>query len=160
MSKYAPRKSLEQIYKSYVRSQIEYGDVIFHESPSINNPFSFDISEKMQEFEQIQYSAALAVSGAWKGSSKSKLYSELGWESLSQRRWFRRMCLFFKIINKSAPSYLNYCITFPQPPRLSRFGRPLAPVCDIPWCVTFLLEPSNLVFPFFHLVFILEKYSE
>ena len=30
MSKYAPRKSLEQIYKSYVIPQIDYGDVIFN----------------------------------------------------------------------------------------------------------------------------------
>jgi hypothetical protein len=123
MSKYAPRKSLEQIYKSYVRSQIEYGDVIFHKSPSINNPLSFDISDKMQQLERVQYRAALAVSGAWKGTSKSKIYAELGWESLSQRRWFRRMCLFYKILNNGTPSYLKNCINFPQPPQLSRYGR-------------------------------------
>ena len=148
MSKYAPpRESLEQIYKSYVRSQIEYGDVIFHETPS-NNPFSFDISEKMHQLEKIQYSAALAVSGAWKGTSYQKLYSELGWESLSQRRWFRRMCLFFKIINKSAPLYLQNCVSFPEPPRLSRFGRPLEtqpqpPVCD------FITRTDRFRFSFF-----------
>ena len=135
MSKYAPRKSLEQIYKSYVRSQIEYGDVIFHEPP--NNPFSFDISDKMLQLEKIQYSAALAVSGAWKGTSKSKLYAELGWESLSQRRWYRRMCLFYKILNNGTPSYLRNVLSFPSPPRLSRYGRALTssrvspPVCDI-----------------------------
>ena len=123
MSKYAPRKSLEQIYKSYVRSQIEYGDVIFHKSPSTNNPFSFDISDKMQHLERVQYRAALAVSGAWKGTSKSKIYAELGWESLSQRRWFRRMCLFYKILNNGTPPYLKNCITFPEPPLLSRYGR-------------------------------------
>ena len=30
---------------------------------------------------------ALAVTGAWQGSNRSKLYDELGWESLSNRRW-------------------------------------------------------------------------
>ena len=138
MSKYAPRKSLEQIYKSYVRSQIEYGDVIFHRLPRVNNPFSFDISDTMQKLESVQYRAALAVSGAWKGTSKSKLYIELGWESLSQRRWFRRMCLFYKIINNGTPPFLKNCITFPDPPRLSLYGRPtsnvrnIPPLCNIP----------------------------
>ena len=137
MSKYAPRKSLEQIFKSYVRSQIEYGDVIFHKLPLDNNPISFDISDSMQKVESVQYQAALAVSGAWKGTSKTKIYAELGWESLSQRRWFRRMCLFYKILNNSTPLYLKNCITFPEPPRLSRYGRPITnlrnilPLCNI-----------------------------
>ena len=115
MSNYAPRKSHEHIFKSYVRSQIEYGDVIFHRVPLDNNPFSFVISDIMQKLESVQYRAALAVSGAWKGTSKSKLYIELGWESLSQRRWFRRMCLFYKILNNGTPPYLKKCITFPEP---------------------------------------------
>ena len=40
----------------------------------------------MEKVERIQYQAALAISGAWRGSSRSKLYEELGWESLSDRR--------------------------------------------------------------------------
>ena len=30
MSKYVPRSTLETMYKAYVRSQLEYGDVIYH----------------------------------------------------------------------------------------------------------------------------------
>ena len=63
MSSYAPRCALEQIYMSYVRSLIEYGDVIFHEPPKDSNPLSSNISEKMYELGKIQYIAALAVSG-------------------------------------------------------------------------------------------------
>ena len=37
--------------------------------------------------------AALAITGAIKGTSQLKLYKELGFESLKFRRWFRR--LFF-----------------------------------------------------------------
>ena len=37
----------------------------------------------MKKVERIQYQAALAVTGAWQGSNRSKLYDELGWESLS-----------------------------------------------------------------------------
>ena len=38
--------------------------------------------------ESIQYNAALAIPGAIKGSSREKLYQELGFESLQQRRWY------------------------------------------------------------------------
>ena len=41
----------------------------------------------MVSIEHIQYQAALIMTGAWKGSNRNKLYGELGWESLSDRRW-------------------------------------------------------------------------
>ena len=44
----------------------------------------------MEKLEQIQYSAALAITGAWRGTSREKLYDELGWESLNLRRWSKR----------------------------------------------------------------------
>ena len=37
MSKYAPRSTLDQVYKSHVRSHLEYCDVIFHQPPD-NGP--------------------------------------------------------------------------------------------------------------------------
>ena len=40
----------------------------------------------MEKSERIQHQAALAVTNAWQGSCRSKLYEELGWESLSGRR--------------------------------------------------------------------------
>ena len=55
--------------------------------------------------ESVQYSAALAVSGTWRGTSREKLYAELGWESLSSRRWSRHLTLFYKIINNLTPLY-------------------------------------------------------
>ena len=35
-----------------------------------------------------------------------KLYNELGLESLMFRHWFRKLCLFFKIIKHGLPEYL------------------------------------------------------
>ena len=35
----------------------------------------------MEKVEIIQYQAALAVTSTWKGSSRTNLYEELGWES-------------------------------------------------------------------------------
>ena len=61
----------------------------------------------METVETVQYQAALAVTGAWKGSSRSKLYEELGWESLSDRRWCRRILQIHKILNNKTPSYLQ-----------------------------------------------------
>ena len=49
----------------------------------------------------------------WKGSSTTKLYEELGWVSLSGRRWLRRFGQFYKIQNDLTPSYLKEPI--PQP---------------------------------------------
>ena len=37
----------------------------------------------------MQYNAALAITGAIRGTSRTKLYSELGLESLKFRRCFR-----------------------------------------------------------------------
>ena len=71
----------------------------------------------MEKVERIQYQAALAVTGAWQGSSCSKLYDELGWESLSERRWCRRILQVHKIASNNTPSYLK--------DKLPRHRRPL-----------------------------------
>ena len=54
----------------------------------------------------MQYNACLALSGAIRGSSREKLYHELGLESLQRRRWYRKLCLFYKIFKEKKPVYL------------------------------------------------------
>ena len=56
--------------------------------------------------ERVQYNAALAITGAIKGTSQQKIYNELGFESLCFRRWFRRLCAFYKTKTTQLPSYL------------------------------------------------------
>ena len=75
------------MYKAPVRSHLDYCDIIDH-IPSHQNQAHLGVSLKssMEKVERIQYQAALAISGAWHGSSRSKLYDELGWEILSDRR--------------------------------------------------------------------------
>ena len=46
--------------------------------------------------ERVQYIAALAIAGATKGTSQ-KNYNELDLESLCSRRWFRQLCVLYKI---------------------------------------------------------------
>ena len=95
--KCVPRDSLLCIYKSYVRPKLDYGDIIY------DNPGNESFKQKL---EFIQYNAALAVTGAFRGTSREKLYNELGLESLSDRRWYRRLVFFYKIINGLSSLYL------------------------------------------------------
>ena len=106
LSKYLPRHTLNELYKLYVRPHLDYGDVIYH-IPAKACEFSQNIvlPNLMEKMESVQYSAALAVTGTWRGTSRTKLYAELGWESLSSRRWSRRLTLFYKIINNLTPLY-------------------------------------------------------
>ena len=106
LSKYVSRKVLDQCYKLYVRPHLDYGDVIYHNQRE----------DLMRLIEQVQYKAALIVSGCWKGTSRFKLYDELGWESLADRRWARRLTTFYKIKKGIAPAYLSehipvHCVT-------------------------------------------------
>ena len=59
-----------------------------------------------EKIESIQYNACLALTGAMRGTSKEKIYQELGLESLQIRRWYRKLCLFYKIYKNQSPSYL------------------------------------------------------
>ena len=107
-SRYLSVSTLNQIYKMYVRPHLDFCDVIFH-SPCILNDFdsSINLNLMMNLLEKTQYHAALAVTGTWKGTSLNKIYEELGWESLSDRRWSRRLIQFYKIQNNYTPNYLK-----------------------------------------------------
>ena len=59
-----------------------------------------------KKLESIQYNAALAITGAIRGSSGEKLYQELCSEPLQQRRWFRKLCYFLKITKNQSSKYL------------------------------------------------------
>ena len=90
-----PRSSLLIIYKSFIRPHLDYADIVYNQP---NNS-----SEKV---ESLEYNAALAITGAIKGSSKEKLYQELGFESLKDRQWMRKLCYLYKVISSKRPSYL------------------------------------------------------
>ena len=77
--------------------------MIFCYDQAYNLPFH-------QKFGSIQYNAALALTGAIRGNSREKLCQELGLESLQLRRWYRKLCFFYKIYNKQAPGYLTELI--------------------------------------------------
>ena len=96
-----PMPALFTIYKSFIRPHLDYSDIIYDQAYNL----SFH-----QKLESIQYNTALALTGAIRGSSREKLYQELGLESLQLRRWYRKLCCFYKIYNKQAPGYLTELI--------------------------------------------------
>ena len=108
LSKVLPLKTLDQMYKTLVRSHLDYCDVIYH-IPSIIHqpPLGMTLNSLMEKVEKIQYQAALAITGAWQGSSRSKIYDELGWETLSDSRNCRRVLQIHKIVNNNTISYLK-----------------------------------------------------
>ena len=109
LSKFLPLKALSQMYKAFVRSHLDYCDIIYHIPAIQNEPFEgMTLNSLMAKAERIQYQAALAITGAWQRSSRSKLYEELGWESLSDRRWCRRILMIHKIKSDATPPYLQY----------------------------------------------------
>ena len=63
------------IYKALVRPYLDYGDMIYDEA--YNKTFH-------QKIESIRYNACLALSGAIRGSSRERIYHELGLESLQR----------------------------------------------------------------------------
>ena len=60
LSKYVSRDVLDQICKLYVRPHLDYCDIIYHKH---DPEFKLYFTKKL---ESTRYSAALAVSGAWR----------------------------------------------------------------------------------------------
>ena len=118
---YLPRKTLLQIYISHIRSHLDYCDVLYHK-PMYDDFYSNHYSERSKndpintnyqftnKIEAVQYNAALAITGCVRGTSREKLYSELGLTSLYDRRRCHRLHLFYKIKNNLTPSYLRQFI--------------------------------------------------
>ena len=92
-----PRSSLLTIYKTFIRSQSDYADIIYDQA--YNSAFH-------DKLESIHYNACLTITGTIRGTSTEKLYQELGLESLKSRRWFRKLCHFYKMFNEKPPSCL------------------------------------------------------
>ena len=85
------------LYKSFIWPHLDYGDIIYDQP--INNYFQ-------NKIKSIQYNACLSIPGALKGTSKERLYEELGLESLQDRRWYSRLCYLYKIVVNKSPNYL------------------------------------------------------
>ena len=95
-----PRLSLVTIYRAFTKPHLDYRDIIYDQAYKE----SFH-----QKLESVQYNA-LAITAAIRGTSKEKLYQELGLESLQKQRWYRKLCYFLKIFKGQSPDYLSKII--------------------------------------------------
>ena len=144
MSKYFQRNVLDELYKLYVRPHLDYCDVhvIYHKH---DPTFKLEFTKRL---ESVQYSAALAVSGAWNGTNMDRLYEELGWEPLYYRMWQRQLTHFYKLVNSQTPQHLaqyipeqrhnpynlRHCNTYPiVSARTERFSHTYFPYCVREW---------------------------
>ena len=98
LSKYVPRHTLDGIYKFYIRPHLDYGDVVYH------IPHAFDdtsqnviLDSQMEKLESVQYSVALAVTNAWKGTFG--VYDLKGISILTQLRAGRSTLNYHKFKN-------------------------------------------------------------
>ena len=109
LCKWTPRRSLEEIFKLYTRPHLDYGDIIY-DIADLNKTSIFTSAAsnlRMEKIEIIQYQAARIVTGAWQGTSREKLYDDLGWESLQNRRTARKLCILYETLKNSYPRYLS-----------------------------------------------------
>ena len=70
-----PKKALLTIYKSFVRSHLNYGDILY------DKPDNQNFENKL---EKAQYKVCLAITGAIQVTSRQRLYDELGLVPLSK----------------------------------------------------------------------------
>ena len=68
-----PCNALLTIYKSFIRPHLDYVDILY------DNPNNEHFQSKV---EKVQYRTCLAITGAIKGTSRERLYNELGLHSL------------------------------------------------------------------------------
>ena len=70
------RKSLETIYRTFIRLLLEYGDIIWDNCTK----------QEKTELDKIRNEAARIATGATELVSVYALYKEIGWETLEKRR--------------------------------------------------------------------------
>ena len=90
------RKTLNQLYFSYLRPLVEYASVVWD---------GCTMYEK-EQLERFQYEAARIATGLTRSVSIDNLMSEIGWLSFSDRRQFQKLVTMYKIVNGTAPEYL------------------------------------------------------
>ena len=86
------------MYLVYIRPLLEYACEVW------------DNCNKSSEnkLENVQLQAARIITGLPLFTKKEYIYRELAWNTLKDRRTFRKLNLFYDIENHSAPEYLEF----------------------------------------------------
>ena len=91
------RAALINLYKALIRPVLEYADVLWDNCTL----------RECDLIESIQYESARVITGAMKGTSRSRLLDELAWEDMKTRRSIHKLVLYYKIVNNLTPKYLS-----------------------------------------------------
>jgi hypothetical protein len=87
---------LDKLYIGFIRPILEYGGIVWDNC-------SLHESELL---ESVQLEAARIITGLLKGTSHAKLYTELGWMPLKERRRTNKLILSHKILHDETALYL------------------------------------------------------
>ena len=90
------RKSLNQIYLSYICPTLEYASIVW-------DGCSDNCSESLQK---LQNEAARIVTGLTRSVSLANLYRECGWETLANRRKTQKLNFMYKATHDMVPPYI------------------------------------------------------
>ena len=64
-----------------------------------------------EKLESTKFNAWVDLTRAIRVKSEEKFHQELGLKSLRDRRWCRKLCLFYKVLENLNPKYLFSLIT-------------------------------------------------
>ena len=85
------------MYIAFIRPLLEYSDSVWDDSPAYVK----------KQLDDIHYEAARIITGGKKLCSHDKLLSDLGWDTLQERRTKHKLVIFYKILNNLTPPYLQ-----------------------------------------------------
>ena len=94
------RNQLQTIYFSFIRPILEYSSAVWDNIPEFLK----------NQIENLQLEAARIVTGCTKLCSKSKLYEDTCWETLSERRNRHKILKFHEMFHRKSPEYLQALI--------------------------------------------------
>ena len=91
------RKTLNQIYISFLRATLEYASVVW------------DICAQYEKdkLDRIQHEAARIVTGLTRSVSIHKLYTEIELLSLPERRTYQKLIIAYKANNGLVPDFIS-----------------------------------------------------
>ena len=91
------RRSVENMYKSFVRPVMEYDIVVWGGT--------YDTS--LSKLEEINIKAMRIITGATEKSNIAKLSLETSISSVTERRDMAMLLMFYKVVNNLVPDYLS-----------------------------------------------------
>ena len=99
------RQTLDILYKLTVRSIIDYALPVYCNTLK---------QTELARLENLQYTAAKIVTGAFSFTSKNKLNTELGWETIQRRCNILSLNIFHKIHRYETRPLIRHCMPKPD----------------------------------------------